>query len=230
MLLNKPKSTVEALLITGIDTGVGKTLITGWLAKNLREQGLSLITQKLVQTGCENESEDLLQHRQIMNIPMQKVDKQGLTCPYIYPFPASPHLSAKLEGKTIDLEKINAATDALLTHYKHVLIEGAGGLMVPLTPEQTLLGFAKINQLPICLVTSAKLGSINHTLLSLEACKQHQIQVHSVIFNHYPQSPSVISEDSKQVFQTYLHTYFPKAKFLSFKELSQPLELGFLKV
>lgn len=229
MPLNNSDSAIKTLLITGIDTGAGKTVITGWLASQLSKQGLSLITQKLVQTGCENESEDLLKHREMMNIPVQEVDKQGLTCPYIYPFPASPHLSAKLEGEVIDLDKINAATRALLTQYEHVLIEGAGGLMVPLTPNHTLLDFAKINHVPICLVTSAKLGSINHTLLSLEVCKQHQIKVHSVIFNHYPPSPPVITQDSKQIFQNYLETHFPKAKFLSFNGISQSLEKGFLQ-
>ena len=119
--------------VSGIDTDIGKTVATGVLAKQLLQQGKSVITQKPVQTGCQDIAEDIAVHRKIMGIPMQEADKQGLTMPEIFGYPASPHLAARLDGRALDLDKIRTTTQELATQYEIVLVEGAGGLMVPLT-------------------------------------------------------------------------------------------------
>ncbi len=92
----------QAFFISGIDTDCGKTFITGYIARNLHKNGVSVITQKLVQTGCELLSEDIEEHRRIMEISLQSVDINGTTCPYNFAFPASPHFSAQLENTEID--------------------------------------------------------------------------------------------------------------------------------
>lgn len=89
--------------VSGIDTDIGKTVATGVLAKQLLQQGKSVITQKPVQTGCKNIAEDIAVHRKIMGIPMQEADKQGLTMPEIFSYPASPHLAARLDGRDFGL-------------------------------------------------------------------------------------------------------------------------------
>ena len=96
--------------VSGIDTDIGKTVVTGVLAKQLLQQGKSVITQKPVQTGCQDIAEDIVVHRKIMGIPMQEADKQGLTMPEIFSYPASPHLAARLDGRALDLDKIRTAT------------------------------------------------------------------------------------------------------------------------
>ena len=95
---------MPTIAITGIDTGVGKTLITGLFARHLRAAGHSVITQKLVQTGCAGMSEDILLHRRLMGIDLTDADRQGITCPYVFALPASPHLAASAEGRVIDLD------------------------------------------------------------------------------------------------------------------------------
>jgi len=161
----------KVIFISGIDTDCGKTIVTGLLAKFLQKTGKKVITQKLVQTGCSEISEDIETHRKIMNIGLLEEDKNHLTCPYIFQFPASPHLSAKIENTEIDIDKILNSTNKLLEKFDIVLIEGAGGLLVPITSNYSTIDFIAKNKYPIILVSSSKLGSINHTLLSLELIK-----------------------------------------------------------
>lgn len=131
--------------ITGIDTGIGKTYVTGLLARVLNNRGIRVITAKAVQTGSSTQiAEDILQHRRLMGIPLQKEDEAGLTCPYSYRLPASPQLAAREEGETIDPSKIASCLTTLAHAWDIVLVEGAGGLLVPLTDRYTFLSFSGV--------------------------------------------------------------------------------------
>jgi dethiobiotin synthetase len=127
--------TGSVYFISGIDTGIGKTYTTGYLAKLWNEQGQKTITQKLVQTGNVDVSEDIEQHRKIMGMGWFPEDDSKLTMPEIFSYPASPHLATKIDGREIDFAKIEHATQQLAEKYEVVLLEGAGGLMVPLTTD-----------------------------------------------------------------------------------------------
>jgi dethiobiotin synthetase len=194
--------------ITGIDTESGKTMATGLMARYLYKNNKSIITQKLAQTGCENISEDIITHRKIMGIDLTEEDKKGLTCPYLFKYPASPHLSAKLENKKIDTDIITNATESLLKKYDIILLEGAGGLYVPLNDELTILDYIEVHNYPIIIVSSSKLGSINHTLLSLDAIKNRDLDVRGIIYNHFPKQDNVLVQDTREVFEKYLSQYW----------------------
>ncbi|OFV31537.1 dethiobiotin synthase [Neisseria sp. HMSC15G01] len=200
--------------VSGIDTDIGKTVATGVLAKQLLQQGKSVITQKPVQTGCQDIAEDIAVHRKIMGIPMQEVDKQGLTMPEIFGYPASPHLAARLDGRALDLDKIRTSTQELATPYEIVLVEGAGGLMVPLTENLLTIDYIRQQGYPVILVTSGRLGSINHTLLSFSALKQYGISLYSLIFNHIHDSKDeTIAGDTLEYLKGRLKDEFPEAKW-----------------
>ena len=200
--------------VSGIDTDIGKTVATGVLAKQLLQQGKSVITQKPVQTGCQDIAEDIAVHRKIMDIPMQEADKQGLTMPEIFGYPASPHLAARLDGRALDLDKIRTTTQELATQYEIVLVEGAGGLMVPLTEDLLTIDYIQQQAYPVILVTSGRLGSINHTLLSFSALKQYGIQLHSLIFNHIHDSKDeTVAGDTLEYLKGRLKDEFPEAKW-----------------
>ena len=200
--------------VSGIDTDIGKTVATGVLAKQLLQQGKSVITQKPVQTGCQDIAEDIAVHRKIMGIPMQEVDKQGLTMPEIFGYPASPHLAARLGGRALDLDKIRTSTQELATQYEIVLVEGAGGLMVPLTENLLTIDYIRQQGYPVILVTSGRLGSINHTLLSFSALKQYGISLYSLIFNHIHDSKDeTIAGDTLEYLKGRLKDEFPEAKW-----------------
>ena len=200
--------------VSGIDTDIGKTVATGVLAKKLLQQGKSVITQKPVQTGCQNIADDIAAHRKIMGIPMQEADKQRLTMPEIFSYPASPHLAARLDGRVLDLDKIRTATQELAAQYEIVLVEGAGGLMVPLTEDLLTIDYIQQQDYPVILVTGGRLGSINHTLLSFSALKQYGIQLHSLIFNHIHDSKDeTVAGDTLEYLKGRLKDEFPEAKW-----------------
>ncbi|MBU0763614.1 MAG: dethiobiotin synthase [Bacteroidetes bacterium] len=199
----------KIIFISGIDTGCGKTVATGLMARRLKQAGCRVITQKIVQTGCTGISEDILTHRRLMDEPLHDVDRNGITCPYVFGYPASPHLSAAREGRTIDLENILDCTEVLRKKYDFVLIEGAGGVHVPLTGEKTILDYIEMHGYPMVLVTTPVLGSINHTLMSIELAWRRGIKVKGLIYNRYFSVDEVISSDSLEVFTGYLHRFFP---------------------
>ncbi len=204
--MNKP------IVVCGIDTGVGKSIATGLLARHLIDQGKVVITQKLVQTGCPERPEDILLHRKLMGADWHALDEQKLTCPYCFPLPASPHLAAEQSGTKIDPAKLDSATDILVGQVDQLIIEGAGGLLVPLTRTLLLLDYLNSRSYPVILVTTPRLGSINHTLLCLEALKQRNMKLLGLVYNLYGTGyrPEIVT-DSLGIFQRSLRRYgFPK--------------------
>ncbi|PID72146.1 MAG: dethiobiotin synthase [Desulfobulbus propionicus] len=183
------------IAITGVDTDVGKSIVTGLLAHYLKGQGKEVTTLKLVQTGCTEHAEDILLHRKLMGEPLSAFDKKGTTCPYLFPFPASPHLAAKMVKKSITTQVLDEATTALQQAYQFLLVEGAGGLMVPLNDQSLLIDYFKEKGYPVVLVTSSRLGSINHTRLSLEALKHRNMKVLGLVYNlHNPGDPPIVQD------------------------------------
>ena len=206
--------------ISGIDTNIGKSIITGILARELRKQGKNVITQKMVQTGNEGFSEDIEIHRKIMNIDFLDVDKDMTTAPEIFSYPCSPHLAAKIDKREIDLNKIKDATQKLESLYEIVLLEGAGGLMVPLTDDYLSIDYICDNNIPLIFVTSGKLGSLNHTLLNLKIIKDYGINLYKVVYNLYPKTDSIIEEDSLLFIKNYLKKEFPETLFEVIDEIN----------
>ena len=206
----------RAYFVTGIDTDAGKSIVTGVLARALSARGERVITQKFIQTGCDGLSEDIETHRRIMGIGLLPEDEDGTTCPIVFTYPASPHLAAAIDGRDIDLTLIGRSTEKLLQKYDTVLIEGAGGLYVPLSEAYQTIDYVAEHGLPVVLVTSPRLGSINHTLLSLEAVKARKLRLHSVLYNLYPlEEDKIIQEDTQHYIREYLNRHFPEARFLT---------------
>ena len=201
--------------ISGIDTGIGKTYTTGYLAKLWNEQGQKTITQKLIQTGNTDISEDIEQHREIMGMGWFPEDQSKLTMPEIFTYPASPHLATQIDGREIDFQKIADATQQLAEKYDLVLLEGAGGLMVPLTSDLLTIDYIAEKKFPVILVSSGRLGSINHTLLSLEALKIRGLELYALAYNLNDESQdALISQDTAAYLKSYLAQHFPKALWI----------------
>ncbi|RKE42631.1 dethiobiotin synthase [Sphingobacterium detergens] len=202
--------------VSGIDTGIGKSYATGLIAKQWNAEGLRTITQKLVQTGNTTISEDIILHRQLMGIAFTEDDQEKITMPEIFSYPASPHLAAQIDKREIDFEKIKQATAQLSQRYDAVLVEGAGGLMVPLIEDYLIIDYIKEMGYPLLFVTSGKLGSINHTLLSLEAIATRGINLHTVIYNTFPVlEDSTISTETQRYLRNYIQKHFPETKFIT---------------
>ena len=204
----------QAIFISGIDTDAGKTYATSYYALRLARQGLSVITQKFIQTGCHGTSEDIEAHRRLTGTGELPEDRLGLTAPIIFTYPASAQLAARIDGRTIDTGVIAAATDELMRRYDRVLIEGAGGLLVPISDDYFAIDYVAAHGLPVVLTTNSRLGSINHTMLSLEALANRGIELKAVIFNTYFDSDTEISADTRSFISRYLDRHFPNAEYI----------------
>ena len=204
----------NVFFVSGIDTDAGKSYATGYLAREWTRAGKHVITQKLVQTGNVGYSEDIDLHRRLMGCGMFEEDRLGLTMPEIYSYPCSPHLAARIDGRPLDLNKIEKATEELSERFDAVLLEGAGGLMVPLTDGLLTIDYVAHCQYPLLFVTSGKLGSINHTLLALEAVERRGIYLHTLLYNLFPEvEDSTIRDDTQVYLQHYMKSHFPAARF-----------------
>lgn len=201
------------VFITGIDTGIGKSVVTGLAARWLAQRGRTVITQKLVQTGCRGPlAEDIEVHRRLMGTGVLAADEEGTTCPYVFAFPAAPQLAARLANQAVETAVIDSATERLAACYEYVLIEGAGGALVPLAGPLTVLDYVAQRRYPLIVVGSLRLGSINHTLLTLEAAQRRGVRVLGLVLNRRDPAPPEIAADSKQVFTEALERCgYPRA-------------------
>lgn len=201
--------------VSGIDTDAGKSVATGVIARSLAEEGKRVITQKFIQTGGRGGrgvSVDIDMHRRLMGTGLLPEDLTDETCPVIFSYPASPHLAAALDGREIDFAAIERSTRSLASRYDVVLLEGAGGLHVPLRGLYTTVDYVVEKGLPLILVTSGKLGSINHTLLSLEVCRGRGIEVVLLAYNRYFGEDRRIDEDTFAYLKEYLARYHPRCR------------------
>lgn len=205
---------MSVYFITGIDTDIGKTYATAFLVDYFKKQAPkhTIITQKIIQTGSIGISDDIKTHRQLTQTPLTQADIEGVTCPYVLSTPASPHLASQIDGVIIDNSHITSCTNLLTNHYDIVLLEGAGGVFVPLTDKLLTLDYIATLGYPVILVTCGRLGSINHTLLSLEAIKHRGLSVYAVLYNHY--FDTQISQSTQTFLKDYLAQHMPNTLWI----------------
>lgn len=204
----------QILFITGIGTNIGKSYATGWLASEINKNGESVITQKLIQTGNTNVSEDIEVHRQLMGIPMQECDTNHTTAPIILSYPASPHLAARIDNVTLDYTLADQSTTILTKNFDYVLIEGAGGLMVPLTETYLTVDYIKDRSLATVVVTNGELGSISDTILTIEALQHRSITIAAIIYNPHFDKDAIIAEDTLNYIRSWVMKNCPNSLFL----------------
>ncbi|MFK5708322.1 dethiobiotin synthase [Lysinibacillus boronitolerans] len=172
--------------VVGTDTDVGKTIVTTMLMCHLQKQGLKVSPYKPVQTGevYENGRGYYYDTAMYEKYSLQKLQQEHLNS-YSFREAASPHFAAQLEGQQIDVNELLLRIQLLQASYDVVICEGAGGLFVPLTAPNgmTLLDVIVSSKLPVVLVTRTSLGTINHTLLTIEALRSRQVDVLGMVFN-----------------------------------------------
>ena len=194
----------NVIFVSGIDTDAGKSYATGWFAKKLMNEGMRVATLKFIQTGQpDGKSIDIDIHRKIMGITLPE-DEDGITYPQVFNYPASPQLAALIDKREIDLDAIDTAVETLSERYDVVLVEGAGGLMVPLSDDFLTIDYPQTRNLPVALVTNGILGSISHTVLSLEALAHRNITVSQLLYNTHFDQDEVIVPDTKGFLQRYI--------------------------
>ena len=174
----------ESVFITGTDTGVGKTYVAVKLMQQYIAQGHKVIGMKPIAAGCEMidgiwQNEDVAKLMAASNVqaPREWVN------PYCFDEPIAPHIAAAKHGVQIDMAEIQQAYENLKSLADIVVVEGAGGLLVPIDDQCTMADIALALNLPVIMVVSIKLGCLNHTLLTVEALKARQIRLSGWVAN-----------------------------------------------
>ncbi|MCA1766524.1 MAG: dethiobiotin synthase [Desulfobulbaceae bacterium] len=185
----------KTLFITATDTGVGKTMVSGLLLGFLRDKGIDAGYQKWASTGARENCPDLTTCLKISGLKPEPglLDRQA---PYRFAFPASPHLAAELEKRKIEPARIIAAYREMTKRHEVLVVEGVGGLLVPLNRDLLLVDLVARLRLPVIVVARSGLGAINHTLLTIEALKAREIGIAGAIFTDSADEDEVIVRDN----------------------------------
>ncbi|TSA00659.1 MAG: dethiobiotin synthase [Deltaproteobacteria bacterium] len=178
---------MKGVFVTGTGTGVGKTVVCGLLAGFLRAQGMRVTTQKWVETGGTDGPSDVNVHRRLMGDPAPEPESPAADrSPYRFSLPASPHLAAAREGRRVDPAILEAAYRRLEGTHDAVLVEGAGGFLVPLSEELLTGDFVARIGLPVLVVAANRLGCVNDALLTAEAVRRRGLRLLGLVFNRLP--------------------------------------------
>lgn len=195
---------IRGVLVTGTDTGVGKTWIAAGLLRRLRAAGVDAVPMKPVQTGAVRgaggglvapDLEDALAAAGLGIAGGAREDH----CPYLFEPACSPHLAARLSGRPIELARIVAGAARLSARHGAVVVEGGGGVLVPLGPAATILDLAVALGLPAVVVARAGVGTLNHTLLTVDALRRAGVAVAGVVLNasgHEARAPAWVEDDN----------------------------------
>jgi dethiobiotin synthetase len=184
----------------GTDTDIGKTFITGLLARFFLNNGLRVKVQKWASTGRRAYSDDLAFIYGFMGqnrLPMAGSSES----PYCFSFPSSPHLAAEMEGETIDKGHLIESTHSLAAQCDILMIEGAGGILTPLSRDILTIDLIAEMGVPVVLVARSGLGTINHTLLTLDAIKRRNIPILCTILNNQNDisDPLIVNDNLKTI-------------------------------
>jgi dethiobiotin synthetase len=192
-----------SVFIAGTDTGVGKTALAAGLLCYLRRSGIDAAPMKPAQTGTialegRLTSPDLIFCLDAAGIKPTPEELQ-LMNPYCFELACSPHLAAKIAGCAIDMERIVASFRQLSEKHECVIVEGSGGVLVPINESHTMLDLIVSLILPVIVVARSGLGTINHTLLTLKELKSNNVEVLGVILNEtQPNQPDFIARDNAE--------------------------------
>jgi dethiobiotin synthetase len=175
----------RGVFISGTDTNCGKTCVGQALARDARAAGKRVRILKPVETGCEERHGSRVPADALALAEAAGDDRpMASLCPFRLSLPAAPEIAARQEGVRIELEPLLQAFEATAADADLVLVEGAGGLLVPLAPGLDMAGLAEALGLPILVVARASLGTINHTRLTLEALRSRGLALCGVVFSH----------------------------------------------
>lgn len=197
---------MRGIFVTGTDTGVGKTIIAGGIAGALRDRGIDVGVMKPVESGCM-----VVEGRKIPSDALFLKVMAGINDPielinsYSLEKPLAPSVTAEREGIEIDTDKILSDYKKLKKRHKFLIVEGVGGLMVPIKKGFFVSDLIRLMKLPILVVIRANLGTINHTLLTVNHANHLKISVFGVIINHLSKDDGLAEKTNPGVLKELLN-------------------------
>jgi dethiobiotin synthetase len=195
--------------ITGTDTEIGKTLVAGALIQKFREQGIDALGFKPVAAGTYQDHQGNILNEDIetLRIAANLEPDKNITSPYVFEMPIAPHLAAEKLGKRLDLDTMLDAYKKVGSQTNCIIVEGAGGFLIPLNETENLSDLVQQLKLPVIMVVGMRLGCINHALLTYEAILSRQIKIAGWVANSLSSEMPFLQENIKTL-QTKIQAPF----------------------
>lgn len=196
---------IPGLLVTGTDTGIGKTVIAGAIADWFRRQGRRVAVCKPAGSGCVRRREGLVsEDAEFLAHCADSPHPLDLICPVRYAHPLAPGIAAERVHEPLEWEAVDRAIGMMTAGSDILVVEGVGGLMTPMDAKHTFLDVATWLNLPTVVVARASLGTINHTLLTVNALRGAGVTVAGVVINRYPaQTADVAAETNPRAIEKW---------------------------
>ena len=187
----------KGIFITGTDTGAGKTIAAATIARLLQKRGMKVGVMKPVSSGCiERGGKMVSEDAELLKWAASGAFEDADVAPYRLIAPLAPSKAASLEGVRIDLSLIKDAYLRLAATCDFMVVEGVGGLMVPLIGGMLVADLVRLLELPIIVTARPNLGTVNHTVLTTFAARQLDIRTVGIIINNFPESPDAAEESA----------------------------------
>jgi len=188
---------IAGLLVTATDTGVGKTVVAGAIAQWLSRQGRRVAVSKPLASGCVHRREGLVsEDAEFLAHCADARHPLDLICPVRFAEPLAPAVASERAGEPVDWESVQRSLSLMCRGSDVIVVEGVGGVLVPLDTRHTMADLAGWLGLPAVVVARPGLGTINHTLLTLEALRSRGVKVAGVVINRYPPDKASVAEET----------------------------------
>jgi len=192
----------KGYFIVGTDTGVGKTIVAGGIAALYRDMDFNVGVMKPIATGCKSENASLLSEDAVfLKQAAETEDEYELINPVRFEQPLAPTIAAKLSKTRINLEEIRSAYDTLCKKHQFIIVEGIGGILVPISEYYFIIDLASEFEIPLIIVSRPSLGTINHTLLTVAYAREHGLDIKGIVFNNCTQTSNNIVRSNVEEIQ-----------------------------
>ncbi|MCV0430038.1 dethiobiotin synthase [Nitrosopumilus sp.] len=190
---------MKSLFVTGTDTDVGKTYITAGLAITLRKMGMDVGVMKPFAAGTAQKKGYKSEDVEILSNSAQVKDSENLINPQFFPIPASPYTAWKTLKTKPNLNLIISNFKKLSKLHEMMLVEGMGGIMTPILKNYFVTDLIKAMKLPVVIVTRTKVGTVNHTIMTVKMCEKYKIPIKGIIINDFDSNGYKINELSRDL-------------------------------
>ncbi len=191
---------MRGIFVTGTGTGVGKSVVAAAICAALTARGRRVAAFKPAVTGLDEPGDWPADH-ELLALAASAGQAPEDVAPYRFGPPASPHLAAELAGATIDPQRVESAARAAATGADALVVEGVGGVQVPLTADYLVRDLAASLELPLLIVGHTGLGTINHTLLTVEAARAAGLDMAAVVLTPWPSEPSAVERSNRETIE-----------------------------
>ena len=190
-------STPSGIFITGTDTEIGKTVIAGGLAAALKAAGTNVgVMKPIASGGVEHKGRIVSEDAIFLKGAAQVDDALDLINPICLRYPLAPSVAAEIEGVSIDLRQIDEAFTQLCQRHDFMVVEGIGGIAVPICEEMLVANMAQYFQLPLLIAARPNLGTINHTTLTVEFARSYNLEICGIVLNASQEASKGLAEET----------------------------------